>query len=554
MSPHAKQLRYFKSHPFPEDWSISEYLNYRHRPVPAPRRLLDGWKKSLLLIANCTTPSCCSLEQRERAQDLLRRYEEKGKGSDRQYGKSWLAQKTSKTATAPPPINIGVMYQGSSVTGCQTTINHEPPPQTTNKPSEDTTSIYSDNDLDTINDSDLDFKDSESEEDEGEGTPTPSGGLSEDLSPAQIAFADRYKGMDRASQWVLRSGRTVESIIHKACLALDADSFANSLLQSFVIDTSNEDTKKLFTDPEWEEIQSLILPLPKSDRVLLDSLKRFFKVKSTSDLRDMLRKTDYLPEGVAFDQNIHFNSEWADVVIRMMLIQFEAPGEPLRASHLEDWYSSYLWSPIFDHCLLDLPGMTVERKESTCRATGIRKNRLRTKIGRGNRLKIGRRLDAIIRTVEDDPYEYGAMEVARTFNGVTSSKWLGDFFKLAKALRDMLFRLHGLVDHDEAVVKKLQVVGVFNAGLSFQLIRMSHPKGFVCLLNAEKMQQVPNSVQELVKLFKVLMNVALMKQIIKDCRAAVDEYHNKTEEDVYNELLGETESSKMKLGWAADTP
>lgn len=102
---------------------------------------------------------------------------------------------------------------------------------------------------------------------------------------------------------------------------------------------------------------------------------------------------------------------------------------------------------------------------------------------------------------------------------------------------------------------------------------MSHPKGFVCLLNAEKMQQVPNSVQELVKLFKVLMNVALMKvftyflspvkwfnthisnqQIIKDCRAAVDEYHNKTEEDVYNELLGETESSKMKLGWAADTP
>jgi hypothetical protein len=167
------------------------------------------------------------------------------------------------------------------------------------------------------------------------------------------------------------------------------------------------------------------------------------------------------------------------------LIQFEAPGEPLRASHLEDWYSSYLWSPIFDHCLLDLPGMTVERyvllrpssshsyltslvsssKESTCRATGIRKNRLRTKIGRGNRLKIGRRLDAIIRTVEDDPYEYGAMEVARTFNGVTSSKWLGDFFKLAKALRDMLFRLHGLVDHDEAVVKKLQVVGVFNAGM-----------------------------------------------------------------------------------------
>lgn len=57
------------------------------------------------------------------------------------------------------------------------------------------------------------------------------------------------------------------------------------------------------------------------------------------------------------------------------------------------------------------------------------------------------------------------MEVARTFNGVTSSKWLGDSFKLAKALRDMLFRLHDLVDHNEAIVKRLQVVGVFNAGM-----------------------------------------------------------------------------------------
>lgn len=86
--------------------------------------------------------------------------------------------------------------------------------------------------------------------------------------------------------------------------------------------------------------------------------------------------------------------------------------------------------------------------------------------GKTNRLKTGRRLDAIIRTVEDDYHEYGGMEVARSFRGVTSSKWLGDSFKLAKALRDMLFRLHELVDHDNTITKKLQVVGVFNAGTS----------------------------------------------------------------------------------------
>lgn len=86
--------------------------------------------------------------------------------------------------------------------------------------------------------------------------------------------------------------------------------------------------------------------------------------------------------------------------------------------------------------------------------------------GKANRLKTGRRLDAIIRTIEDDYHEYGGIEVARSFRGVTSSKWLNDNFKLAKALRDMLFCLHELVDHDNAIAKKLQVVGVLNAGTS----------------------------------------------------------------------------------------
>lgn len=86
--------------------------------------------------------------------------------------------------------------------------------------------------------------------------------------------------------------------------------------------------------------------------------------------------------------------------------------------------------------------------------------------GKSHRLKTGRRLDAIIRTIEDNSHEYGGMEVARSFRDVTSSKWLGDDFKLTKALRDMLFRLHELVDHDNSIVKKLQVVGVLNAGTS----------------------------------------------------------------------------------------
>lgn len=76
MSPHTRSLPYFKGHPCPEDWSITEYLNWRHRPVIKPRRILEGWKKSLQVFANCTS-SCCTPEQRLRARDLIARYNEK---------------------------------------------------------------------------------------------------------------------------------------------------------------------------------------------------------------------------------------------------------------------------------------------------------------------------------------------------------------------------------------------------------------------------------------------------------------------------------------------
>ena len=184
----------------------------------------------------------------------------------------------------------------------------------------------------------------------------------------------------------------------------------------------------------------------------------------------------------------------------------EAPGEPLRTAHLEDWYSSYIWSSILDDCLLDLPGMTVERKESPCRASSIRKNRHRTK---SHRMKLGARLDAIIRTVEDDYYEYGGMEVARTFNGVTSTKWLGDEFKLVRAMRDMLFRLHELVGGERGT--RLQVIGVTTAGLRCQWARLGCRAGYVCLLDKEKMGIVPMAVGGLHELLKLLMSVAQMK-------------------------------------------
>ncbi|RPB02508.1 hypothetical protein L873DRAFT_408029 [Choiromyces venosus 120613-1] len=334
--------------------------------------------------------------------------------------------------------------------------------------------------------------------------------------------------MSSDCKWVLASGRAVEDVMFKSCTAMDAATFAHSLAQSFVLDTSDPVMKSWFTEDEWTEIVASVLLLPKPDVVLADSLKRFFPVKSTAMLREVLDKQSYLPEGVSYDSEIHYNSQWADVVIRRFLMLLEAPGEPLRTPHLEDWYSSYVWSSIIDDSLLNLPGMTVERKESPCRATSLRKNRHRRKLT--TRMKLGPRLDAIIRTAEDDYHEFGAMEVARTFTGgVNSTKWLGDAFKLSKALRDMLFRLQELVDGDGGRRRRVQVVGICTAGLALQVVRMGCPaagRGFVALVKREGVVQVPKGVAGgLAELLKVLMLVAQVKEVVRVSAEAVEERH-----------------------------
>lgn len=91
-------------------------------------------------------------------------------------------------------------------------------------------------------------------------------------------------------------------------------------------------------------------------------------------------------------------------------------------------------------------------KESSSLATTMRKNRKRVRTGKEGRSKIGRRLDAIVKTDADAYYEYGAVEVAKSFRGVKSTKWLTDSLKLAKTLHDMLFRLEELVDHQDSLV------------------------------------------------------------------------------------------------------
>lgn len=192
------------------------------------------------------------------------------------------------------------------------------------------------------------------------------------------------------------------------------------------------------------------------------------------------------------------------------IVLWDSPSHPLRGSHLEEFYSNLVWAPILDQCFLSLPFTTIIRKESTCRSTASRKNRARTL---GTPMRRGRRLDGVIRSIEDNTHEFGAIEVARTAaGGQNSTKWLSDEGKLLKALRDMLGLLCGLVGWKKDSTKRLQVVGVVCAGLKMKVIRMGRwREGGVAVVSRENICGVPVGVEELKELSKLLVMVASLK-------------------------------------------
>lgn len=100
--------------------------------------------------------------------------------------------------------------------------------------------------------------------------------------------------------------------------------------------------------------------------------------------------------------------------------------------------------------------------EPTSIASTLRKNRDR--VDTTKRQRIGSRFDGLGQD-ESGQYEYVAMEAARTFESETCSKWLHDYQKVGKSLHDMLYRLQWLVNQEEKVMEKLQLVGLVSAGI-----------------------------------------------------------------------------------------
>ena len=145
-----------------------------------------------------------------------------------------------------------------------------------------------------------------------------------------------------------------------------------------------------------------------------------------------------------------------------------------------------------------------------CQSYVRRKNRGR--IDTSSRSMSGMRLDGMLREISDRTHEYCAIESATTqLGGSASTKALNDKAKLMKVQREMLSRQVSEANHNEGIVRKLQVVGISTAGLTLQVSRLCHVKGYVSLMMTHDPQVVPTDMRQFSSFLILLATVVKIK-------------------------------------------
>ncbi|GET00917.1 hypothetical protein GLOIN_2v1552276 [Rhizophagus clarus] len=126
--------------------------------------------------------------------------------------------------------------------------------------------------------------------------------------------------------WFLSNGKCVEDTIYEHCKQLPVETY----LHSWIIDLDDQEVEMLFSVEEWNEIRHTVRELPEVDRTFAESMIRFSNVKATSELRQVLKTTSFLNEGEPYNREKHYDAEWAELVMRKFLTDYEDPNEPLK--------------------------------------------------------------------------------------------------------------------------------------------------------------------------------------------------------------------------------
>ncbi|RUS27560.1 hypothetical protein BC938DRAFT_483067 [Jimgerdemannia flammicorona] len=171
--------------------------------------------------------------------------------------------------------------------------------------------------------------------------------LSLPMLPSQLKyFAESHARM----KWVLSSGTCVEDVLIREGSRLPVE----SMLHSWTIDLGDVETEKLFTTEEWREIKRAVCIQPKVDEYVVRSLARFRNVRTTVDPRKVLETTSYRNEDEPYNRSRHFDTEWAENVMRHFLTEYEDQEEALKKEHLEGWFDANVWAVIIDRAFRNI--------------------------------------------------------------------------------------------------------------------------------------------------------------------------------------------------------
>lgn len=372
----------------------------------------------------------------------------------------------------------------------------------------------------------------------------------EEFDAADVAFRCSYASFKPEQKWRLPSGRTVEDVLHGAYNPKGPSSVSTSI-RSWVLDLSNPKIQALFVQEEWNAIKAEVPPLPDIDPLFANSFTRFAGIQTIEQLRHVVETTSYMDGGIKY----HYDLEWVDSLVRRYLILLEQQTLTV-PERSERWYDTMIWAPILDMCYISIPNVILDRSELICQSYMLRKNRNRTDVS--SRVKCGPRLDGILRDSQVRSHEFCAIESAPAQPGGTiSTKALNDKAKLLKVQRDMLNRQAIEANHERRVVQKLQVFGISTAGLTMQVSRMFHPKGYVSLLMVHEPHTIPHDVRQLPQFLVLLAAVVRTKLAIE---RSIEVFRSRSSTNDAQSLLeairtaGDHCNSDMTLPPIADSP
>ncbi|CAG8801879.1 19665_t:CDS:2 [Gigaspora margarita] len=204
-------------------------------------------------------------------------------------------------------------------------------------------------------------------------------------------------------KWHLSSGKNVENVLYAYASKLEYEQPTHS----FIIDTSDNNIKNLFTKTEWEE--------------------------SPSEMRTHIMKP-WL--NTTYNREEHFYFQYMHQVFSHLLDEYESSKNRLMQPHAEGWYAINVWSILIDKIFLNIPNIELVRDVQD----------------KGPEKALGHRIDGTFQNTVND-YEYGGIEVAKTCQGPHDRKCLGDSLKLTKLLKDIFHQQSNIVDHGESVVR-----------------------------------------------------------------------------------------------------